>query len=513
MSENNLVLEHIFEATALRLASEGSELAGACKWNDQGELYRICKCAVLRGPDDGTCKAGELMQYDSEIPMLNLNVPQNLRPECMLDETLYVFPKGGEQQPDGYVLDTDEAISPEMNLVFANNPPKGYSRGVWFMSGYNQPQGFYALQGCAVIEGYPQMADIALVAYRIPQEVNDFLTEAKLALSDFNTGLTITRTGRAPVLVMSTDDCLLYMPLMAKRFRESIQGILMRDGAQLFGDGWSEDKRQYNKLSKRKTTMARGLPNPIKPQGTSAQATQPAPAVAAPAPAPAQVAAPAPAPAPAAPARPAASPMKFGGGLLRRPSVAAPAPAPAPAPTPVAAPAAAQVPTQPVAAPAQAPVVQQADGTMPEVAAAVTAQVHTAVEPAPATVSQAPAAVQAEPEAAAVAEEPAGGVEQQAEQTVTSEQPAAAQPARRQRPPRQRPARAAEGIDYEKIIEMLSAEDIDYSADSEKGMAVIQMIGQIITLAAQCSVRVTKDIGAAAAQAVELKATLKSMLG
>ena len=515
MSDYNIVLEHIFDATATRLSCEGSELAGACKWNDQGDLYRICKCAVLRGPDDGSCKQGELARYDDELPGLTLNVPENLRPEYMLDQTMFTFRQGGVAQPDGSVYDTDEAMGEDISIIPVANPPKGCVRGLWFVSNYQQPQGFYTYEGCVAIDGHPYLADMALVAYRLPKEVSDFLTEAGLRLSDFNAGLTLTRTGKAPVLTLSTDNCVLYMPLMAKRFRESIQGILMPDGSQMFGDGWSEDKRQYNKLSKRKTTMARAnLPNPVKPQSN----IQPQPAPAQPAPAqaaPAQPAAPAPA------QRPVASPMKFGGGLLRRPSVAAPAVQAPAAPAPVAhaqpaaavAPAPAQpAPAQPEPAPAAQPqpVVQPADGTVPEVAAAVAAPVHGAVEAAQEPVSGAEQAPAEAHESAAEAVEPAEAAVQT--ETVAETQPQT--PARRQRPPRQARPKTAEGTDYDKIIEMLGAEDdASYSGDYEKGMDAIRKLSTIITLAAQRSVHVTESIGEEAAKAVELKTTLMSMLG
>ena len=359
--DKDTVLRHLFSAMATRNCGEPGYGAGVCILG--GMEYDICQVCVFQGqPLDCYAGAaqGRMMQFE-DLPLMKMSDPNRVRPEIMLDSDKVPLPDGQARM----------LLEPGMYMIPDMQSAAKAGRMFVVASTYKLPYGKYVQKShVAVPAACMNMPQMKLMAYSLPDDVAGVLHECKADIAEFVPCIMQSRLQLQPVLMLTGETSLLYMPLRRRAESDSIASLQMADGSVLFADGWSEDQRTFKRLVRRKENMKSLLANPLV-EGKKKDAIKP-------------VAAP-----------------------------TAPAPAPAPAKEPELEP---------------EDVVQQADGSQPEVSEAVTVQVDTSVKPA------GDGATEAEVEATQEAAEPAQAEEQPEAPDKTAEQDKPKAPARKAKP-------------------------------------------------------------------------------
>ena len=300
-------LRHIFDVLVLKNAAERS---GACKYRTSGEIYWASSVAVFKGmPLESETDLPEdtVQPYDSELPTLNIGDLSKIRPEVML-------------YSDNVPL-TDEELQPDAAMLSLSDPPV-LAPGLWSLKNNGRT---YAFRYSIPVAEDSKLLQLPIQPIAVPEAVSQMMKEDGYTADDLRACLMVTRLSAVPVLMLTGETGLLYLPLCRTLDKSSLLPVVHPDGTVYVGDAWNNNTHSWKKLIKKRNTKMKGLGNPLTKGArtpaeaivTKAEAAEPevAEAVEAPvetkaepeeapkpAPAPAPAPAPEPAPEPAVPA-------------------------------------------------------------------------------------------------------------------------------------------------------------------------------------------------------------------
>lgn len=239
--------------------------------------------------------------YDSELPTLNIDDLSKVRPEVMLYN-------------DSVPL-TNEELQPDSSLLALADPPV-MTPGLWSLKNNEKT---YAFRYLVPVEEGSKLLQLPIQPIAVPAEVIQMLKEDGYIADDLRACLMVTRLAGVPVLMLTGETSMLYLPLCRTTEKSSLLPIVHPDGTVYVGDAWNTNTHSWKKLIKKRNTKMKGLGNPLTKGArtpaeaivTKAEATEPEVAEAIEAPvetkaepeeAPKQAPAPEPAPEPVEPA-------------------------------------------------------------------------------------------------------------------------------------------------------------------------------------------------------------------
>lgn len=248
-------LRHIFDVLALKSAAERS---GACKYRTPDEIYWASSVAVFKGmPLDSELELPEntVQPYDSELLTLNIGDLSKIRPEVMLYN-------------DSVPL-TNEELQPDSSLLALAEPP-AMAPGLWSLKNNGKT---YAFRYLVPIEEGSKLLQLPIQPIAVPAEVSQMLKEDGYTADDLRACLMVTRLAGIPVLMLTGETGMLYLPLCRTTEKSSLLPIVHPDGTVYVGDAWNTNTHSWKKLIKKRNTKMKGLGNPLtKGARTSAEA-------------------------------------------------------------------------------------------------------------------------------------------------------------------------------------------------------------------------------------------------
>lgn len=238
-------LRHIFDVLALKNASERS---GACKYRTPDEIYWASSVAVFKGmPLDSELDLPEntVQPYDSELPTLNIGDLSKIRPEVMLYN-------------DSVPL-TNEELQPDSSLLALADPPV-LAPGLWSLKNNVKT---YAFRYLVPVEEGSKLLQLPIQPIAVPAEVSQMLKEDGYTADDLRACLMVTRLAGVPVLMLTGETSMLYLPLCRTTEKSSLLPIVHPDGTVYVGDAWNNNTHSWKKLIKKRNTKMKGLGNPL----------------------------------------------------------------------------------------------------------------------------------------------------------------------------------------------------------------------------------------------------------
>lgn len=238
-------LRHIFDVLALKNASERS---GACKYRTPDEIYWASSVAVFKGmPLDSELELPEntVQPYDSELLTLNIGDLSKIRPEVMLHN-------------DSVPL-TNEELQPDSSLLALADPPV-MAPGLWSLKNNGKT---YAFRYLVPIEEGSKLLQLPIQPIAVPAEVSQMLKEDGYTADDLRACLMVTRLAGVPVLMLTGETSMLYLPLCRTTEKSSLLPIVHPDGTVYVGDAWNNNTHSWKKLIKKRNTKMKGLGNPL----------------------------------------------------------------------------------------------------------------------------------------------------------------------------------------------------------------------------------------------------------
>lgn len=238
-------LRHIFDVLALKNAAERS---GACKYRTPDEIYWASSVAVFKGmPLESELDLPEntVQPYDSELPTLNIGDLSKIRPEVMLYN-------------DSVPL-TNEELQPDSSLLALADPPV-MAPGLWSLKNNVKT---YAFRYLVPVEEGSKLLQLPIQPIAVPAEVSQMMKEDGYTADDLRACLMVTRLAGVPVLMLTGETSMLYLPLCRTTEKSSLLPIVHPDGTVYVGDAWNNNTHSWKKLIKKRNTKMKGLGNPL----------------------------------------------------------------------------------------------------------------------------------------------------------------------------------------------------------------------------------------------------------
>jgi len=233
MNDKDIILKSILEAATLH---SGARAIGM-KCRDGDEICYVTNVGMYRGAPDVMERMQPehvCMEYDEEIPLLQMTDFSRLRPEISF-RGLLPLPAS-----DGWRLHGMSVC-----LLPVVKAPSGYEPGLWILEAVSD--GKYVYKD-AVTDPDNVLADVPLVPVTFRDEMFGVLDEWKAGLPEFDPGILVNRVNKVLALALTGDLGVLWLGSLRLTTPECLSEIRMPDGQIVVGDGWSDDTRSYRKL-------------------------------------------------------------------------------------------------------------------------------------------------------------------------------------------------------------------------------------------------------------------------